>query len=82
MMTSSFVGYWANVQRRIAAQMVIAPYLESLIIKRRRFNQNNSGLPYCVQNGRLAYRTYTQDKESQTTFPSSSPTIDFSKKAS
>ncbi|EJL6404658.1 hypothetical protein NMS23_003475 [Vibrio parahaemolyticus] len=77
-MASSFVGYWADVRQRIADQMEVAPRLESLIIKRRRFNQNNSGLSYCVQNGRLTYRTYTQHKESQTT----SPTIDTWRKAS
>lgn len=77
-MASSFVGYWADVRQRIADQMEVAPCLESLIIKRRRFNQNNCGLSYCVQNGRLTYRTYTQHREPQTP----PPTINTWRKAS
>lgn len=47
----TFMGYWANVRVHIVERMTISPCLESLIIKRRRFNQNNSSRS-CANRGR------------------------------
>ncbi|MCR9656238.1 hypothetical protein NB537_15760 [Vibrio parahaemolyticus] len=59
-MTTSFRSYWPGVRQHIADRMKVAHRLESLIIKRRRFNQNNRGHSYYVQHGKLAPRSYAQ----------------------
>lgn len=65
-MTTSFTRYWSDVRAHIAERTATSPCLESLIVKRRRFNQNHSGHSYCVENGVLAPRNYTQYQAPQT----------------
>ncbi len=56
-----FTRYCRQLRCRIAKQTQETLNLRALIVRKKRINLNNSGLPYRIHNGVLIPHRYNQD---------------------
>lgn len=58
MSTKALKGYWGEIQRQMVHQLAERRHLSALVVGWRRYNRNNRGLSYRVEDGHLVYQRY------------------------